>query len=46
MDTNILSVLNDQGEVSLEDSPMLELLKIEDSINKKVKKHLDKKEDK
>ena len=42
VDTKIVNMINNQGEVSLEESPMDELLKIEDSINKKVKKHLDK----
>ena len=41
VDTNIVSMINDQGEVPLEESPMDELLKIEDSINKKVKKHME-----
>ena len=41
VDTNIVSMINDQGEVPLEESPMDELLKIEESINKKVKKHLE-----
>ena len=42
VDTKIVNMINNQGEVSLEESPMDELLKIEDSINKKVKKHLEK----
>ena len=41
VDTKIVNMINNQGEVSLEESPMNELLKIEDSINKKVKKHLE-----
>ena len=41
VDTNIVSMINDEGEVPLEESPMTELLKIEDAINKKVKKHLE-----
>lgn len=41
VDTNIVSIINDQGEVPLEESPMDELLKIEDAINKKVKKHME-----
>ncbi len=41
-------MINDQGEIPLEESPMNELLKIEDSINKKIKNYLEqtKKEDK
>lgn len=48
VDTNIVSMINNQGEVPLEESPMDELLKIEESINKKVKKHMEQnqKEDK
>ena len=36
-----VSMINDKGEVPLEESPMDELLKIEDTINKKVKKYLE-----
>ncbi len=48
VDINVVSMINDQGEVPLEESPMDELLKIEESINKKVKKHMEEtqKEDK
>lgn len=42
VDTNIVRLINENDEPSLEESPMQELLKIEDSINKKVKKHLEK----